>query len=791
MFKNYLKTALRFLKQNKLFAGINLFGLSIALAASFVILLYVINELSYDHCHKNRARVFRVLNFYPDTKTAAASAPYVLASSLKEKFPQIEKAIRIMPLPVTFKSENGSVPETAISTDPEVFDIFTLPLDEGSPNSNLLEDKNSVVISRELAGKLFGDQNALGKEIMATTFDGDKLFTVKGVFKNIPENSTFRAQCILNSSWSVDYVNKKFYITNAATSWGQDLWTTWVLLSKNCNIISLTKQINTFTAKKISGRPASVYSFQNLSGVYLGSVAIASSGIHGDISSVRIFSALAFLIMVVAAINYIILSTAMSTGRAKEIGIRKAFGASVDKIKYQFLSESLLLVSFVLPVALLLMWLILPMAGNLLHTQLHIMKPNIIVYIFSCLSLLVTIGVASGFYTSGYLSRLKVLDIINNVSHSGKRKYFSRSSLIILQLVIFCSFMSGALLIHSQYKYLINKDLGYYTKNILLIDLGRDFIGYPAYLDAIKSNPNVIMAAGTDESIPLQGKYSNAAVQLPNIENNKTQVMVNLMSVDFNFIKTMGVSVIEGRDFSKEYGSDIGYSCILNEAAVRQLGITDPIGKKIGGELVVGIVKDFNLFSLYSDISPLSILISNRPKRQIAVHYKPGTLVSILPVLETEWGKIAPDKPFQYTTIEAIIENLYSLEKNLTTIVSIFALLTLIIAAFGLFGLTLFLARSRTKEAGIKKVFGSSENAIIISFLRENFILVSIAALLSVPVTIYFTMQWLNRFAFKISIGWWVFVLAYLSATIVVLLTVLYHSYKVSHINPVEALRYE
>jgi putative ABC transport system permease protein len=790
MFKNYLKTALRFLKQNKLFAVINISGLSFALAASFIILLYVINELSYDHCHKNRKRVFKVLNFYPDIKSTSSTTPYVLASALKEKFPKIEKAIRIMPLSLTFKTDNGLITETAISTDSEVFDIFTLPLTEGSPKSDLLEDKNSIVISHDLAGKLFGNQNAVGKNIVATTFDGDQHFTVKGVFENIPENSTFRAQCILNSRWSVDYINKKFVITNAETSWGRDLWITWVLLSKKCDIISLTKQINTYTSKKISGRPASVYSFQNLSNVYLGSAEIGSSGIQGSISSLRIFSALAFLIIVVTAINYIILSIAISTGRKKEIGIRKAFGASVDKIKNQFLSESLLLVSFGLPVALLLMWLTLPITGNLLHTHLHIMKSNIIVYVFSYLTLVIIIGVASGFYTSAYLSKLNVLDIMNNVSHSGKRKHFSHSFLIVMQLVIFCSFMSGALVIRSQYKYVINKDIGYYNKNILLVNLGRDFSGYNSYLNTIKSNPNVIMAAGTDESIPLEGKYSMAAVQLSNFENKEIQVMVNLMSVDFNFIKTMGMTVVLGRDFSEEYGSDIGHSTIMNETAVKKIGISDPIGKMTSGETTIGIVKDFNLFSLYSDISPISILISEGPKRQIAVNYKSGTLGSLLPELETEWKRIAPDRPFHYTTIEAIIENLYSSEKNLNTIVSIFALLTLIIAAFGLFGLTLFLARSKTREIGIKKVFGSSENAIVYSFLKENFILVSIAAAFSVPVTIYFLTQWLNRFAFKINIGWWVFVLAYLSATIIVLLTVLYHTYKMSRINPVNALRY-
>lgn len=764
-----------------------MFGLSVALAASFIILLYVINELSYDHCHKNRKRTYRVLNYYPDIKSTGFSAPYILGRSIKEKFPQIEKVIRIMPLTFTFKTDNGSITETVLSTETDAFKIFTIQLFEGALTDNLLEDKNSIVISFDLAKKLFGSQNVVGKKITAATFDGDHLFTVTGVFENIPENSTFRAQCIINSKWSVDYINKKNSITNAETSWIQDYWMTWVLLTKKCHIQTLTKQINLFTSKKTSGRPASIYSFQNLSNVYLGSV---NSGIHGNSSSVKIFSALAFLIIVVAAINYIILSVAISTGRTKEIAIRKAFGASIDQIKNQFLSESILLICIGLPIALLLMFVCLPVSGNLLHTQLHIMKSNIFIYIFSCISLVAIIGIASGLYTSTYLSNLSVLDIMNNVSHSAKSKHLSRSFLIILQLVIFCSFMSGALIIHSQYNYALTKDMGFYTKNILLIDLGRNFKEYSSYLNTIRSNPNVIMAAGTDEKIPLEGKYSNAAIGLPNVENKEIQVLVNLMSVDFNFVKTMGMSIVEGRDFSEEYGSDIGKSAILNETAVKQLGLTDPLGKVVGGEMTIGIIKDFNLFSIYSDISPISILTSNRPKRQIVVHYKTGTLGSILPILDSEWKKIAPDKPFQHTTIEEIIENLYASEKNLNIIVTIFAFLTLLIAAFGLFGLTLFLARSRTREIGIKKVFGSSENMIVFSFLRENLILVLIASVFSIPVTIHFISQWLSRFAFKISIEWWVFVLAFLCATIVVLLTVLYHSYKMSRINPVNALKF-
>jgi putative ABC transport system permease protein len=790
MFKNYLKSALRFLKQNKVFAAINALGLSIALAASFIILLFVINELSYNHCHKNRKQVFRVLNYYVDFKKTMSGTPYVLPSALKEQLPQIEKAIRERPLRgfrLKIKDEYISVPD-AIATDSDVFDIFTLPLIMGSSPQNLLDEQNSIVLSQDLALKLFMDQNPIGKEIMGLVDNEEHVFVVKGVFKNIPENSTFRAQCFLNSRWSLAPINKTFKIANADKDWTMNFWFTWVKLSKDCDISSLENQFRAFETKNISEKPIFQYSLQNLSDVYLHSENVMNSGMQGNINNIRLFSAIALLIILVAAVNYIILSTAVSSARAKEIGVRKTYGAGNNSIKNQLFSESILLALIILPVALLLMWLSLPYAGKLFQTQLHIISSNIAIYIPVYLVLTIFIGVASGIYTSTYLSRLKVLDILKNTTHSGKRKLFFRSSLIVIQLVIFCSFVASTLVIRSQYRYALKKDPGYYNSNILLIDLGRDFRGYSAYINSIKSNPNVIMAAGAMEGLPMQGSMS---IMYPNFQNKEVKVQVEGLDVDYNFLRTMGITLLEGRDFSEDFGSDLTKSCILNETAVKRLGITDPLGKMIEEHTIIGIVKDFNLHSIHSDIPPLEICMTDKYIDQVAVHYKQGTLKSILPLLESEWKKAAPDRPFHYSTIEDLIKDLYSSEKNLTTIVSIFALFTLVIAAFGLFGLTLFVAKTRTKEIGIKKVFGSSEQSIVYSFLIENFILVSVAELISIPITVYFMTKWLKNFAYKESINWWIFVIAFSVAVVVVLFTVYFHSYKASRLNPVKALRYE
>ena len=790
MFKNYLITALRFLKQNKVFAGINAFGLSIALAASFIILLYVINELSYDHFHKNRQQVYRVLNYYVNFKNTQSGTSYILAKTMKDEFPQVEKSVNtryVRGLKLKLGQEYIVVNE-AIATSDQVFDIFTIPLVEGSQGSGMLADQNSIVISRELANKFFPGESATGKKMTGNINNMEQVFTVTGVFEDMPVNSTLRAKCLIHSKWTIDEINRAFNITNAEASWNHDFWITYVMLSSKTKAYELDQKLRGLETKYLGDKPDKKYSLQNLSDVYLYSEEVANTGIKGSIKNIRLFSAIAFLILLVAAVNYIILSTAVSTGRLKEIGIRKTNGADSYNLKKQLMGESVMLALMVLPIAVLFMWLALPYAGKLFQTKLQIMGSNVGVYALVYLVLTLFVGIVSGIYTSSFLSRMKVMDILKNSSTSGRGKQALRSSLIVVQLVIFCSFVAGALIIRSQYQYSLKRDPGHLNSNILLIDLGRNFKGYSAYINSIKSNSNVIGAAGAMEGLPMMGSMTMMA---PHFQDKTQQVKIEGMAVDYNFLKTMGISIIAGREFSDEFGSDLKQSCLLNETAVRQLGLTEPVGKQVMGKNIIGLVKDFNLYAIRSDIPPLMITMTDKYINQVAVNYKTGSLAGILPFLEAEWKKVAPERPFRYSTIEELIERLYATDKNLSTIVTIFALFTLLIAAFGLFGLTLFTARSRTKEIGIRKVFGSSEKIIIYSFLRTNTLLVVIASILSVPLTLYFMTDWLNGFAYHTSIRWSVFVVAFVVASVVVLFTVFYHSWKASRVNPVEALRHE
>jgi putative ABC transport system permease protein len=720
-----------------------------------------------------------------------AGTPYILSKTMKTEFPQVEKAVStnfLRGFQIKLSDEYIDI-WRAMATQSEVFDIFTLPF-IGSPLSkDPLKDLNHIALSRELAEQFFPGEDPVGREMEVLINNAEQVFTVSAVYEDAPKNSTIRPRCMVNGHWSLAPLNQVFGISNIDISWTHDFWRTWVLLSSEKDVLAINDQFEAFAKKHISEDPPYDYSMQNLKDVYLRSADISNTGMTGNLKNLRLFSTVAFLIVLIAAINYIILSIAVSTGRAKEIGIRKTAGASIIRIRNQILSESLLLSLMVLPVALLLMWLAKPSAEKLFQASLEIIPSNRWIYISVYLVVSILIGLISGLYASSYLARLKVLDVFKQKLSFGGNRKFIRSALIVIQLVIFCSFVSGTLLIRSQYQFALNKDPGHQNHDILQISLGRNFNGYTAFLEAIRSLPEVEMAAGSMDGLPMQGwmKWTQ-----PHFQDEEIQVTMEGFAVDYQLIETLGFTLLEGRGFSEDFGSDLIGSVILNETAVRELGIEEPIGTMMpDSSVIIGVVKDFNLHSIHTEISPLQIDMTDKYLHNILVRFRPGTLALLEPKLKEEWEKIEHDLSFNFMTIEELFENSYAAEKNLGTILSISALFTLLIAAFGLFGLTLFVARSRTHEIGIKKVYGSSEGAIVFSFLRVNFLMVVLAGLLSIPATLFFIQKWLNNFPYRVDISWWVFGFALLLAAIVVLATVSIHARIASRINPVEALRYE
>ncbi|WP_319230734.1 ABC transporter permease [Draconibacterium orientale] len=787
MIKNYLTTALRFLKRNKLFAGINIMGLSLALAASFVILLYVINELSYNTSFKNRKQIYRVLHNNADIKITDDGAPYILTKHLQDDFPQV-KYVAPTHFVTEFSvkmNEDYILVDRVVGADSDIFNVFDINVH--GQQANILDEPNSIILSKELAQKLFPDQDPIGQNLVAQIDEKNEVLEVKGVFDNFPVNSTFQADCFINVKWTLQQINSRIKEREAETDWRSMYWQTWLLLDKNNSGGSLDEQFRSLEKEVFSDDEKYEFSLQNLSDVYFGSQDINSGLPQGNLKNIRIFSAIALLVILIAAHNYIILSTAVSTGRLKEIGIRKTNGAGAKSIRRQLLNESLILSILVLPVALFLAWMGKPYAEDLFQTKLLILRSNIVIYVSVYVSLTLLIGLVSGLYTASYLSKLNVISILNNSVRTGKRKSRVRSALIVAQLVIFCIFVSSTLIIYSQYKYALEKDPGYYNEDVLFVDMGWNSQSSKAFINSIKAYPDVLAAGGAIDALPMTSFFAYP-MEFPGDKSQK--VPIELLAVDYNFLEAMGIQVIKGRSF--ELGDDEN-AYILNENAVNELGLTDPVGKKIDvvDGTVIGVVKNFNLHSFHSKIPPLILIASDDFAQQVAVHYETGTLESVLPLIKSEWQKIVPNEPMNYKTMDEFLKEVYTEEKNLSVIVSVSAFFALLIASFGLFGLTLFIMKSQTKEIGIKKVCGSSGQGIVLSFLSQNFIMVIVATLLSVPPTIFVMNKWLSNFAFKTNISWWVFLITFVFAAIVALSTVLFHSYRASRINPVEALRYE
>ncbi len=792
MIRNFFISTFRFLKKNKLFTAINLLGLSLALAISFIIILYVVNEMSYNNCHENKDEVYNIVNYYTDSKDQFEGTAFPLAETLKKEFPEVVAATNTKSNWQIFaKVKEEHIRLKAVCTSDDIFKIFTLPLVFGSIDNGLLENPDDIVLSESLAKKIYGNENPLGKEFVTRMYNTEKVFMVTGVYKDIPENSSLQAECFVNDRWCVNEIDYRFRSNDARTNWYREFWCTWVKLNSNEAESNVESRMRDFEKKYLGPGLNRNFQLHNLNDVYLHSDDILNThlmGNVGNVTNVRIFTFMAIMVILVAIFNYIILSTAISSLRAKEIGIRKTNGASTQTLRNQFFGESLLLAFLTLPLALLLAWFCLPVAGKLFNTDLHIMSFNSSIYIISYLFIILLVGGVSGLYSAGYLSQIKVIEILKS-KHSPKIGGVSFSSvLVVLQLIIFSSFVTGAIIVRYQYAFSMNKDMGYQTKNILLVNIS-DKSKYEAIINKLKTNPNIINAGGTMDPLPTQGSMYSMQ---PCFDNPDQQIKVEGFAVDYNFIETMGINVIQGRSFSTEFGGDDN-ALILNETAVKKLGIKDPIGKKIGRGTIIGVVEDFNIHSLHAEIPPLSISLTKRKRyrKQIAIAYTPGKRQAVIDDLEAYWAELMPGKKPNYFDNEEIYDQIYESEKNLSTIVSISALLTAIISALGLLGLTLFEARNRTKEIGVKRTLGSSSKEIILEIGKKNTILVVAASLFSTPITYFIVDKWLESYAYKTPIHAWFFLLSGTITLLITFITISWQSWKAATRNPVEALRYE
>ena len=812
MIKNYFKIALRNLQRNKAFSFINIFGLAIGLATCTLIMLYIFSEMGFDEHNKDADRIFRIatkagqLGNVKDKPWAATSAP--IAWGLKEDMPEVEQSTRLLKFPnldkMILKYEHGSDNRQFYETngyyvDSNFFQIFTYSLKYGNALTSLNEP-NSIVISEEVSQKMFGNQNPLGKSINIRMPFGNFNYKVSGVFKDVSLKSHIPAHFFL-SMRNGDIGTWVDQQTNWATN---NIFFTYVKLKDGTDPKAFEKKLQAFIDKrggadmKALGISKQLF-IQPLKNIYLHSDLDNEIAPNGNITNLYILGSIALFVLLIACVNFMNLSTARSGKRAKEVGIRKVMGAEKKFLVYQFLGESVMMSFFALLLALLVAYALLPFFNNLTQKNLTLFgKPELWLWIAG---LTLFSGMLSGFYPAFYLSSFRPISVLKGRLLNNFSAITIRKGLVVFQFTISICLILGAVVTIKQLNFLDNQQLGFNKNQQIILPLqDKNAIkNYDAFKNELLKNPAVknITSGSTYPGVP------NVEDMLfyPEGKTIKDIKDVHLATVGDDYFKTLGFTILSGRGFSKEFTADSN-SIVLNEAALKEFGydVTTAVGKKIYFDFqgthntmeIVGVVKNFNFESLYNSIKPFGFTTSLGNKYSYLIaNVATKNYPNLLKDIKYSWSKINPDIPFSYSFLDTDFQKNYEKDQRISVIVSYFTFIAILIACLGLFGLSAFSAEQRTREIGIRKVLGASVSNVA-SLLSKDFIkLVLIALIIASPLAWFVMNKWLQGFAYRTPVSWWLFALAGLLAIIIALLTVSFQAIKAAIANPVKSLRTE
>ncbi len=797
MFKNYLKTALRNLMRNKFYSMINIVGLAIGITACILIMLYVQSELSYDTFHEKADRIYRVnlTGVFNDDEFNHPFLSPPLAKAMQNEIPEVEEAVRLTFAQAVIRHNDDVFNEKKwCFADPNFFKIFSASFINGNPE-NALSQPNSVVLTESTAKRYFGKDNPIGQFI---TWENDRDYQVTGVIKDYPENSHIKPD-FLASMKGQDVDNNLNWIQNMVYTYSlikegytkQDVDTKLEgLVDKYVGPAIKQAMGVTFEKLKSQGLKYKWYA-QPLVEIHFDRDVSAGTEPLGNKSYMLIFSIIAIFILVIACINYMNMSTARSANRAKEVGIKKALGSNRNSLIFQFLSESVLVTLIALVLALVLIKLLLPGFNNLIDKQLVFNYFNNFKTIPLMVAFGIGIGVIAGSYPAFFLASFNPVKVIKGISKSEGGHAKLRSGLVIFQLIVSIVLFSGTFFISKQLSFLQNKDLGFNKENLVIISkanyLGTQISPFKNELLAQSS----ILKITNSSSIP--GKFNAGRTFFHHSVNDSRGI--NTYWSDCDFLKTYQIELKEGR-FFEEGNQFNARSVVLNETAIKQLNIEDPIGKKIyegkktddNSLTIIGVMKDFHCLSLHEEMS--SLVVVNGSGGYLSVRIS-GDIQQNLKIIEQAWDKFAKGQILDYVFFDEDFGRLYKAEVRTRKIVSIFSALAIIIACLGLLALAAFVAEQRTKEIGIRKVNGARIGEILISLNSKFMKWVAIAFVIAVPGAWYLLNNWLENFAYKTDLSWWVFALSGVAALLVTIITVSWISWKAATRNPVEALRYE
>ena len=797
---------MRNLWKNKGYSAINNLGLAIGLATCLLILIYVMDELSYDKFYKKADRIYRVdadINF-GGTHWILAVAPDPLAATLKKDFPQVEEAARFRDYGgIRIKKGNENLQENkVIFVDSTLFNVFSLPFIAGDPKT-ALTDPLSVVITEKMAKKYFNTTDAVGKTLVVNDTSNRK---VTAVIKNIPSQSHF----------NFDFFLPLRSEESRSGNWLSNNFNTYIVLKEGADPKKLESQFDAVINKYLAPQALQVfhatmeefkktgghvyYSLMPLTQIHLHSSKTAELGANGSMQYVYIFSAIATFILLIACVNFMNLSTARSSNRAKEVGVRKVLGSSKQNLINQFLTESVLISFIALILAIGIAKLLLPYFNQVSGKQIDIglfSRPWLLPVL---LLLVLVVGVLAGSYPSFYLSSFQPVTVLKGKIAGGFKRSWLRSSLVVFQFAISIILIVGTVVIYSQLNFIRNRKLGFDREHILVIQncypLGKQAKTFRNELFNIRGVEGATMSG----FLPTSDYRSDSPLFPDATLDQKSAVAMQTWYVDENYIPTLKMQMLKGRNFSADMPTDSS-AIILNEAATKLLPFDDPLDKtlyyltNINSRAtktyhVIGIVKNFNFNSLREQVSPMGLFYTEE-RGKIAVRFKSADVFSLISAVENKWKSIAPNQPFSYSFMDEDFNNIYRAEQRIGKIAISFSILAILIACLGLFGLVTYAAEQRTKEIGIRKVLGASV-ANIVNMLSKDFMkLVFIAMLIAFPLGWYFMNKWLQDFAYRISIDWKIFLIAGLTAILIAILTVSAQAVKAALANPVNNLRTE
>ncbi|MDA3814040.1 MAG: ABC transporter permease [Candidatus Cloacimonetes bacterium] len=796
MIKNYLKIILRNFKRNKIYSFLNIFGLAIGLALVFLIVLYVHHETSYDAYNNNADRIIRVTRYQKDLDWIESGTSYLLAPVLRDEYPEVEIVARTRVIGVEIEHNEKFEQNYFNCVDPEILDILTLDFVYGS-RENALTDPYDILLSETRAAKHFPDENPVGKILPVRMYGETINFTVKGVLKNVPTNSTFPMPFLVN----IDLAKKFFqFIQNRYgdgvyfEQWSFSYYQTYVLLKADCDRKAFIDKMNKIPAKHHYEGMQITYDIQPLKHIYLQSNDFTNNPTRsGNLADIYLFSSIAFLILFIACTNFIILSTAQSIKRSKEIAVRKIVGAERKSLIKQIMFESVFTSFIACFLAIGLTYLLRPGIVHFLNVPLDINYIKNYIYPLSLIVITLLVGLASGSYVAFYISRLDPLKILKSSISTSSSKSLFRRIIICLQMTIFIGLISSSLIIYKQLYFVTNTNLGFDKEQLLTMELtSGDFSEhYYSFLDELSRNPNIFNVTGGFFLPPNDGRMITMETLF---DDPDQQIPIEYNHVDFNFFETFNIEMVSGRSFSKKFAADTLNSIIINETAVKQLHIDDPIGKTIRDKEIIGIVKDFHFHSLYYEIE--SMIFQYSPISQngyVGIKLSPYNVQETIKFIEQTWSKFNTGKeaPFEFEFVDETIDQLYWETQNFGKAISYCTLFAIFVACLGLFGLTMFITEQKSKEIGIRKVFGASSFRILKHLSSEIIWLTLISTVIAIPIVIYLMNKWLLNFAYKTEISFWIFIIAGLAGLSVSLLTMSFLSIKASLANPVDTMKYE